>query len=132
MRGAVAAPLAVSALLSACAAPEFKTFYLSHVEWQGAELSPRGWIVVADAVAGAAPQTTTLVEIGGLLDEPPDAERRVRVQDARARAAVAALERQGIAPGEIGVEALPPGFEGEPTDALLDKRMPSSFTIEAI
>ena len=45
------------------------------------------------------------------------------MQDARARAAVAALERQGIAPGEIGVKALPPGFEGEPTDALLDKRM---------
>jgi len=78
---------------------------------------------VADAVAGAAPGTTTLVEVGGLLSEPPDAARRVRVQDERARAAIAALERNGIAPGEIGVEALPPGFEGEPAAALLDKRM---------
>lgn len=116
-------PLAVlAALLSGCA-PQFKTFYFSQSEWRGTELSPRGRIVAADAVAGAAPNTTTLIEIGGLLAEPPDPGRRVRVQSARARGAIAALERSGIAAADIGVEAVPPGFEAEPPASLLDKRM---------
>ena len=54
---ALFAVLAALAVTGGCAlAPEFKTFHLSQRDWRGAALSERGRLVVADAVAGAAPQ----------------------------------------------------------------------------
>ncbi len=110
--------------LAGCAAPEFKTFYLSARDWRGAELSRHGQLRVADAVAGAAPRTVTILEIGGLLGAPLDLERRLRLQDARAFALTAALERHGVPPENIGLEIKPAtGSESEPPLALLTKPM---------
>ncbi len=44
--------LLVAPALAGCAAPESKTFYLSAHDWRGADLSQRGHLTVADAVAG--------------------------------------------------------------------------------
>jgi|SRR5271166_1390141 len=110
--------------LAGCAAPEFKTFYLSARDWRGAELSGHGQLRVADAVAGAAPRTVTMIEIGGLLEAPPDLERRLRLQENRARALTAALERHGVHPANIGVEVLAAtGADREPPPPLLTKPM---------
>jgi hypothetical protein len=108
--------------LAGCAAPEFKTFYLSARDWRAAELSGHGRLAVADALAGAAPRTVTILEIGGLLDAPLDPERRLPLQGRRAPALTAALERHGVPPAAIGVEVVPAdGSEREPPPALLSK-----------
>jgi hypothetical protein len=121
---ALVAALAALALAGCALAPEFKTFYLSARDWRGSELSGRGRLTVADAVAGAAPQTITILEIGGLLGLPYDPERRMRLQDERARSLTAALERHGVAPADIGVEVVAAdGSEREPAQPLLSKRM---------
>jgi len=111
-------------VLAGCAAPEFKTFYLSARDWRGAELSGHGQMRVADAVAGAAPRTNTILEIGGLLDAPRNLERRLRLQDERARALISALERHGVPPAAVGVEVKPAtGASSEPPPLLLGEPM---------
>ena len=122
-RHALMACLAALALTGCALAPEFKTFYLSGRDWRGAELSGRGRMTVADAVAGAAPLTVTILEIGALAGLPFDLERRLRIQDERARNLAAALERHGVVPADIGLEAVPAdGSEREPPP-LLARRM---------
>jgi len=117
--------LAALAVTGGCAlAPEFKTFHFSHRDWRGATLSERGRLVVADAVAGAAPRTVTVIEIGGLLALPSDPVRRMRILDERARAVTAELERDGAAAADIGLEirAVAQGAEREPSGPLLGRR----------
>ena len=83
-----------------------------------------GELRVADAVAGAALRTVTILEIGGLLGAPLNLERRLSLQDARALALTAALERHGVDPAAIGVEVLAAdGSEREPPPPLLAKPM---------
>ena len=108
--------LLVAALaLSGCAAPQFKTFYLSQADWRGEELSGRGKIIVGDAVAGEAPATITILEIGALRGLPYDPNRRLSIQEARARTLANALERHGMAPADIALETRPAdGSEREP------------------
>ena len=121
---ALFASLAALALAPGCAAPEFKTFYLSARDWRGAQLSGHGQLRVADVVAGAAPRTNTILEIGGLLDAPLNLERRLRLQDERARALIAALERHGVPPANIGVEVKPAtGATAEPPPPQLGEPM---------
>jgi hypothetical protein len=116
--------LLAAAALAGCAAPEFTTFYLSAHDWRGTELSGHGRLTVADAVAGTAPGAVTILEIGGLLEAPRDPERRLRLQEARARALTAALERHGVSPATIGVELAPAdGAEREPPPPLVAKPM---------
>jgi len=122
---ALIAGLAALALTAGCAlAPEFKTFHLSHWDWRGTALTERGRLVVDDAVAGAAPQTVTVIEIGGVLALPSDPIRRMRILDERARAVTAELERNGAAPADIGVEVrtVAQGTEREPSGPLLGRR----------
>jgi hypothetical protein len=122
---ALIAGLAALAVTGGCAtAPEFKTFHLSHRDWRGAALTERGRLVVADALAGAAPQTVTVIEIGGVLSLPSDPVRRMRILDERARTVTAELERGGAAPADIGVEirAVAQGAEREPSGPLLGRR----------
>jgi hypothetical protein len=116
--------LALLALMPGCA-PEFKTFHLSHSEWRGTALSGRGRLIVADVAAGAAPYTVTVIEIGGVLGLPADPLRRAEILDERARTLMAELERDGIAPADIGfdVRAVALGAEREPVGPLLTKRM---------
>ena len=124
-RRALIASLTAVALTAGCAlAPELKTFHLSHREWRGTALSERGRLVVADAVAGAAPYTVTVIEIGGVLELPADPVRRIGILDARARTVAAELERHGAVPGDIGVEVRPQaeGTEHEPEGPLLARR----------
>lgn len=112
--------------LSGCAiAPEFKAFYLSHKEWHGTALSGHGRLVVADVVAGAAPLTVTLIEIGGVVGLPADPERRQRILEERVQTLTAELERDGIAAADIGldVRATAEGTDREPLGPLLAKRM---------
>ena len=124
-RRALIASLTAVALTAGCAlAPELKTFPLSHREWRGTALNQRGRLVVADAVAGAAPHTVTVIEIGGVLELPADPVRRIWILDARARTVAAELERHGAVPGDIGVEVRPraEGTEREPDGPLLARR----------
>lgn len=112
--------LAALALAPGCAAPEFKTYYLSARDWRGAELSGHGELVVSDVVAGAAPRTNTIVEIGALLEAPRELDRRLRLQEDRARALMAALEWHGVPAKNIGVELKPAtGADAEPPPPLL-------------
>jgi hypothetical protein len=121
---ALFACLAAVAFAPGCAAPEFKTFYLSARDWRGPELSGHGQLRVADAVAGAAPRTVTILEIGGLLEAPLDLERRLRLQEDRARALTAALERHGVPAANIGVLVKPAtGASSEPPPPLTAKPM---------
>jgi hypothetical protein len=85
---------------------ESKTFHFSRDDWNGTALSARGKITVADSVAGAAPNTITILEIGGLATAPRDPAERIRVQDERARTLTGALERRGVAPENIAIETL--------------------------
>jgi hypothetical protein len=122
---AVISCLMALALTTGCAVtPEFKTFHLSRREWRGTALAERGRIVVADAVAGAAPQTVTVIEIGGVLGLPSDPDRRMRILDGRARTVAAELERRGVTPADVGVEVRPlaEGTEREPQGLLLVRR----------
>jgi hypothetical protein len=100
-------PAAFAALaLSGCALPpESKTFYLSREDWAGTRLSTRGKITAADSVAGAAPYTITIYEVGALETAPFDPLRRIRTQDERSQALVAELERRGVSPASVTVEA---------------------------
>ena len=119
------AGLAALALTAGCAlAPEFKTFHLSHRDWRGTALTERGRLIVADAVAGAAPETVTVIEIGGVLALPSDPVRRMRILDERARTVATELERNGAAPADIGLEVRPvaQGAEREPAGPLLGRR----------
>ena len=100
-------PACAALILSGCAlAPESKTFYLSHEDWSGTALSARGKLAVSDSVAGAAPNTITVLSIGALGRAPRDLAGRVRTQDERARTLTAALERSGVAPANIAIAAL--------------------------
>jgi hypothetical protein len=122
---ALIAGLAALALTAGCAlAPEFKTFHLSHRDWRGTALTERGRLVLADAVAGAPPQTVTVIEIGGVLAFPSDPVRRMWTLDQRARTVTAELERDGAAPADIGVEvrADAQGAEREPLGPLPGRR----------
>ena len=119
MRTQVFLALLAAAALAGCAAPEFKIFTLSARDWRGAELSGHGQLRVADAVAGAAPGGVTMIEIGGLLETPRDPEWRLRLQEARAVALTAALERHGVPPETIGLETRPAtGAMSEPPPLL--------------
>ena len=110
--------------LAGCAAPEFKTFYLSARDWRGSDLSGHGRLVVSDAVAGARPRTVTLLEIGGLREAPRDPDRRLRLQEDRALALTTTLERRGVPPENIGVEIRPAtGASSEPPWPLVTKPM---------
>ena len=108
MRFSRKSALACAALLLAgCALPqESKTFHFSREDWNGTNLSARGKITVADSVAGAAPNTITILEIGGLATAPRGPAERIRVQDERARTLTAALERRGVPPAHIAIETL--------------------------
>jgi hypothetical protein len=110
--------------LAGCAAPEFKTYYLSAHDWRGAQLSGHGQLRVADVVAGAAPRTNTIIEIGGLLEAPRNLDRRLKLQEDRARSVMAALEWHGVPPAAIGVEVKPAtGASSEPPPPLLGEPM---------
>ena len=121
------APFALVAALalSDCAlAPEFKTFYLSQHDWRGVALTGHGRLTVADAIAGAAPHTVTLLQIGALAGLDDDPGHRTLVQDERARSLISALEAYGVGPADIGiVAAAADGSESEPPQPLLAKRM---------
>ncbi len=124
MRTFVSVACLAAVALAGCAAPEFKTFYLSARDWRGTELSGHGELRVADAVAGAAPRTNTVIEIGALLEAPLNLERRVRLQEARARTLIAALQRHGVPAATIGVELKPAtGATAEPPPPLLGEPM---------
>jgi hypothetical protein len=97
----------VALALTGCAlAPESKTFYLSHEDWAGTALSARGQLTISDSVAGAAPNTITILNIGALGTAPRDRAGRLQTQDERAQTVTAALKRHGVAPANIAVEAL--------------------------
>jgi hypothetical protein len=99
-------PVCAALALSGCAlAPESKTFYLSREDWSGTALSARGKLTVSDAVAGAAPNTITVLNIGALGTAPSDPVERLWTQEERARALRAALERRSVAPANIVLEA---------------------------
>jgi hypothetical protein len=124
-RRALIAGFAATLLTAGCAlAPDFKTFRLSHREWRGAALTERGRLVIADAVAGAAPRTVTVIEIGGVLSLPSDPVARRQILERRVWSAAAELERDGVAAADIGVEtrAVAEGAEREPSGALLARR----------
>ena len=75
-------------------------------------------------VAGTAPRTNTIIEIGGLLEAPRNLERRLRLQEDRARALTAALEWHGVPPEAIGVEVKPAtGASSEPPPPPLAEPM---------
>ncbi len=97
---------AALALCGCALAPESKTFYLSQEDWSGTALSARGQITVSNSVAGAAPNTITLLNVGALETAPRNLSQRLRTQDERARTLTAALERRGVPPANIAVEAL--------------------------
>jgi hypothetical protein len=124
-RRAVVGWLLALALAGCALAPEFKTFHLSHKEWRGTALTQGGRLIVADAVAGAAPRTVTIIEIGGVLGLPYDPARRMRILDQRAWVVTAELERDGIAASDIGLDrrAIAEGAEREPISPLLVKRV---------
>jgi hypothetical protein len=121
---ALFAGFAAISLAPGCAAPQFKTYHLSARDWRGTELSGHGQLRVSDVVAGAAPRTNSIIEIGGLLDAPWNPDRRLRLQEDRARALTAALERRGVPPEAIGVEVEPAtGSSSEPPPLLLAEPM---------
>ena len=104
------AALFATLALSGCGLPpELKTFYLSREDWEGTRLSTRGKIAAADSVAGAAPNTITILEVGALGSAPSEPLERIRTQDLRAQALAAELERDGVEPGSVTVQALPAG-----------------------
>src|SRR5208283_3183569 len=101
-----ASALAALALSGCALAPGSKTFYLSQEDWCGTVLSAQGKQTVADSVAGAAPNTITILQLGALGTAPRDPSKRIRTQEERARALTAALERRGVAPANIAIETL--------------------------
>ena len=58
--------------------------------------------MVADAAAGAAPQTVTLIDVNQRAEVDGDAERRARILDWRVANVQRELLRNGIAPVAIG------------------------------
>jgi hypothetical protein len=111
--------------LSACA-PEYKLMHFSQADWSGSALTGHGKMVVADSVAGAAPNTITFLEIGALESAPSDPSQRLKVQEERARTLSEALERRGVGPATIAIEARPvevpdpiygPAYIGKPPAA---------------
>ena len=105
------APLALGAALalSDCAlAPEFKTFYLSQQDWRGVALTGHGRLTVADAIAGAAPHTLTLLQIGALTGLADDPGHRTPVQDERAASLISALGLAESGPPTSASWPLPP------------------------
>ena len=124
MRTRALLALVAALALSDCAlAPEFKTFYLSQHDWRGVELTGHGRLTVADAIAGAAPHTVTLLQIGALTGLADDPGHRTLVQDERAASLISALEAYGVGPADIGIVAAADGSESELPQPLLAKRM---------
>ena len=117
---AIAAGLAALVLSGCALAPQYESFYLGHEDWRGTGLNFRGRLVVSDIVAGTKPYSMARVEIGGVLGLPSDPARRTLILDARARNAIAELERDGIPPRDITLEVLPgaEGIDREPAGAL--------------
>jgi hypothetical protein len=112
--------------LSGCAlAPGSKTFYLTREDWRGVDLSARGRLVVADAVAGAAPNMITILAVGALETAPRDLKRRVQTQDERAQNLAATLERHGTPPADIAIEAL----AGGAIDPILPQAKPMVIVV---
>jgi hypothetical protein len=102
-----------------CATPPVvKRDYLDATAWRGSGLTIVGRQNVVDAVAGAAPQTVTLIDVNQRAMVAGDAERRARVLDRRVANVQRELRRNGIPPANIGewpgagwggVQTYPPG-----------------------
>src|SRR5271166_6822070 len=134
MRTHAFSALGAALALSDCAlAPEFKTLYLSQQDWRGVALTGHGRLTVADAIAGAAPRTVTLLQIGALTNLADDPGHRALVQDERAASLISALEACGVGPADIGiVAAAADGSEASHRGRCSPNEWSSSFTIEEI
>ena len=117
----------VIALMAAgCATPPaVKRDYLYESAWRGSALTVVGRQVVADAAAGAAPQTVTLIDVNQRAKVAGDVERRARILNRRIETVAAELRRNGIAPEAIAEwpGAGPNGWQTFPPGELQTKQM---------
>ena len=97
------APCLIGLMLTAgCATPpEVKRDDLYEAAWRGSSLTVVGRQMVADAAAGAAPQTVTLIDVNQRAEVAGDRERRARILDRRVESVRRELRRNGIAPADI-------------------------------
>lgn len=100
---AIACPLPAGAQQ---AAPEPPRFYLSQGEWKGAALTESGHGIVADVAKSAASVPVTVFDINTLADMAATPAGQRRMADARAAAVREELVRDGVAPGDIAVQAV--------------------------
>jgi hypothetical protein len=110
---------ALALTLTGCATPPVvKRDYLDQTAWRESALTVVGRQKVVDAAAGAAPQTVTLIDVNQRAEVAGDAERRARVLDRRVANVRRELQRNGIAPENVGerpgagwggVQTYPPG-----------------------
>jgi len=105
--------------VTGCATPPVvKRDNLDQTAWRGSALTLVGRQQVVDAVAGAAPQTVTLIDVNQRAEVFGDAERRARALDRRVANVQEELRRNGISAANVaewpgvgpgGVQTYPPG-----------------------
>ena len=98
------------------------SFYLSQRDWQGVDIPGQGRFTAAEAIAGAAPHTVTFLQIGA-MNHRQDLGRRTQIQHEQADALILAVERGGVASGDIDVEVNPAEGSGSEPPRLCAKRM---------
>jgi hypothetical protein len=93
----------IALTVTGCATPPVvKRDTLDATAWRGSALTGVGRQMVADAAAGAAPQTVTLIDVNQRAEVGGDAERRARILDWRVANVQRELLRNGIAQVAIG------------------------------
>jgi hypothetical protein len=108
-----------------CSPPVVKRDYLEARAWRGSALTAYGRQQVTDAVAGAAPQTVTLIDVDARAEVAGDPARRARILDRRVANVQTELRRNGIEPGDVAEwsGAGPAGVQTYPPADLQAKRM---------
>jgi hypothetical protein len=118
--------LVIALTAAGCATPPaVKRNYLDASAWRGSFLTVVGRQMVADAAAGRAPQTVTLIDVNQRAEVTGDAYQRARILNRRVETVRAELQRNGISAAGVAEwpGAGPDGWQTFPPAELQTKPM---------
>ena len=125
----VAAPIAPPAPV-VVPAPGVARSYLVFFDWNRADLTPRATEIIRLAAGNARSANLTRIEVSGHADRSGDAAYNQRLSQHRAEAVATALMGEGVARGNISIEAF---GEGRPLVATADGvREPQNRRVEIV
>jgi OOP family OmpA-OmpF porin len=123
-------PPVVAPAAPVAAAPAPARTYLVFFDFDRADLTDRARQIIADAAQNSGRVQTTRIEVAGHADRAGTPQYNQRLSERRAAAVASELERQGVARGNISVQAF---GESRPLVATADGvREPQNRRVEIV